>query len=145
LQLAVLTGLVFFSKSRRFARPVPEPEPDRLSKLEYVSAMAELQERSRAYDLAIENIYSDFRRRTSRAVGVDNTTAGYVELARLIAERTGDDPRQLSAIMFKCEEIIRGEPTNKAEVLELTSKLRVIESKLGLARSAGRWRPVHGR
>ena len=42
LQLVVLTGLVFFSRSRRFARPVPEPEPDRLSKLEYVSAMAEL-------------------------------------------------------------------------------------------------------
>jgi hypothetical protein len=46
LQMALLIGLVFFSQSRRFARPVPEPEPDRLSKLEYVAAMAELQIRT---------------------------------------------------------------------------------------------------
>ena len=91
LQAVLLIGLVFFSQSRRFARPVPEPEPDRLSKLEYVSAMAELQERTRAYDLAIENIYTDFRRRAARLLGVDNYTASYNDLARLIAERTGLD------------------------------------------------------
>ncbi|MDQ3180706.1 MAG: hypothetical protein M3Q33_09320, partial [Acidobacteriota bacterium] len=66
LQFAVLVGLVLFSNSRRFARPLPENEPNRLSKLEYVSAMAELQQRTRAFDLAIENIYTDFRRRTAR-------------------------------------------------------------------------------
>ena len=73
VQLLVLAGLVFYSQSRRFARPVPEPEPDRLSKLEYVSAMAELQQRTRAFDLAVENIYTDFRRRTSRLLGVEIT------------------------------------------------------------------------
>ncbi|MBP9664385.1 MAG: DUF4350 domain-containing protein, partial [Pyrinomonadaceae bacterium] len=53
LQAVFLAGLVFYSRSRRFARAVPEPEADRLSKLEYVTAMAELQHRTRAYDLAI--------------------------------------------------------------------------------------------
>ena len=71
IQLALLVGLIFFSQSRRFARAVPAPEPSRLSKLEYVSAMAELQQRTKGYDLAIENIYTDFRRRVSRLVGVD--------------------------------------------------------------------------
>jgi len=41
--------------------------------------------------------------------------------------------------MFKCEEIVRGEPTNKREVLYLTSRLREVEEKLGLKRrKAGR-------
>jgi hypothetical protein len=135
LQVALLIGLVFFSQSRRFARPVPEPEPDRLSKLEYVSAMAELQERTRAYDLAIENVYTDFRRRAARLLGVDNYTVSYTELARLVAERAGLEQRDVSATLFKCEEIIRGEPTNRGETVELSAKLRVIEQKLGMTRA----------
>jgi hypothetical protein len=59
----LLIGLIFFSQSRRFARPLPPDEPNRLSKLEYVAAMAQLQQTTKGYDLAIENIYTDFRRR----------------------------------------------------------------------------------
>ena len=135
MQAALLVALVFFSQSRRFARPVPEPEPDRLSKLEYVSAMAELQERTRAYDLAIENVYTDFRRRAARLLGVDNYSVSHNELARLVAERSGLEQRDVSATLFKCEEIIRGEPTNRAETVELSAKLRVIEQKLGMTRA----------
>lgn len=134
-QLAILAGLVFFSQSRRFGRPVPEPEPDRLSKLEYVSAMAELQERTRAFDLAIENIYTDFRRRTARLLGVDNYTVTRKDMARLIAERTKLDPNDVEDVMFQCEDIMHGEPTNKKEVLTLMGRLRVIEDKLGLKRT----------
>ena len=134
-QALVLVGLVFYSQSRRFARPVPEPEPDRLSKLEYVSAMAELQQRSRAYDLAIENIYTDFRRRAARLLGADNFLTKYDELARMIAERTGLDARNVSETLFKCEDIIRGEPTGKREVVELISAVRSLEQKLGLTRA----------
>ena len=88
LQLFAIAAFVFYSRSRRFARPVPEPEPDRLSKLEYVASMAELQRRTRAYDLALENIYSDFRRRVSKLFGVDNTLTPQREIAVRIAERT---------------------------------------------------------
>ncbi len=136
LQGLVIVGFVFYSQSRRFARSVADPEPDRLSKLEYVSAMAELQERTHAFDLAIENIYFDFRRRASRLLGLDNFRSKYDELARIITERTGLEPREVSAILFKCEEIVRGEPTNKREVLDLISQLRVLEKKLGMTRSA---------
>jgi hypothetical protein len=134
-QLAILAGFVFFSQSRRFGRPVPEPEPDRLSKLEYVSAMAELQERTRAFDLAIENIYTDFRRRTARLLGVDNYTVTRKDMARLIAERVKLDPNDVEDVMFQCEDIMHGEPTNKKEVLTLMGRLRMIEDKLGLKRT----------
>ena len=139
LQFAALAGLILFSQSRRFARPLPEDEPNRLSKLEYVAAMAELQQRTRAYDLAIENIYTDFRRRGSRLVGADNFTVSLNELSRLISERAGLNHIETENLMFKCEEIVRGEPTNKREVLYLTSRLREVEEKLGLKRrKAGR-------
>lgn len=134
LQFAVLLGLVLFSQSRRFARPLPENEPNRLSKLEYVSAMAELQQRTRAYDLAIENIYTDFRRRAARLVGADNYTTSHSDLAQLIAERARLNYAETENLLFKCEEIIRGEPTGKREVLDLTGRLRQVEEKLGLKR-----------
>lgn len=135
LQLLVLVGLIFFSQSRRFARALPENEPNRLSKLEYVSAMAELQRRAKAFDLAIENIYNGFRRQTSRLVGVDNSTTSYKDLAKLIAERGKLNLVEVETLLFKCEDVIRGEPTDKREVLRLVSHLREIEEKLGLRRA----------
>lgn len=134
LQIAVLAAFVLFSQSRRFARALPANEPNRLSKLEYVSAMAEVQRRVKAYDLAIENIYTDFRRRAARTLGVDNFTISLKDLAQLIAERAELNAGEVENLMFKCEEIIRGEPTGKNEVLQLTRQIRKIEEKLGLKR-----------
>jgi hypothetical protein len=134
-QLAVIVGLVFFSQSRRFARPVPEPESNRLSKLEYVSAMAELQQRTRAYDLAIENIYSDFRRRACALLGLDNTTATRRDIAERAAERIGADATQIEEILFQCEDVIHGEPVGRKDTVELVDRLRALEARLGLKRS----------
>jgi len=135
LQAGVIVALVFFSQSRRFARPVPEPEPDRLSKLEYISAMAELQNQTQAFDLAVENIYNEFRRRTARHFGLDIYTTGYAEMADLIAARTKLDAAAVRTTLHGCEEIIRGGRTNRAEVIRLIESLRSIEQKLGLSRS----------
>ncbi len=135
LQLMILSALFFAAKSLRFARPLPPVAPNRLSKLEYVSAMAQLQQRTRAYDLAIENIYTDFRRRAARSLGVDNYAVSLREMARLIAERTAEtNAADIENLMFKCEEIIRGEPTGKREVLQITTRLRQLEDALGLKR-----------
>lgn len=133
-QALILIGLIFFVQSRRFARALPEMEPNRLSKLEYVSAMAQLQQRTKAFDLAIENIYTDFRRRASRLLGADNTTVSAGDLARLIGERIDGNAAEVEALLRQCEEIVRGEPTNKKEVLEITRRLRALEEKLGLKR-----------
>ncbi len=134
LQAVILIGFAFLSQSRRFARPVPEPEPDRLSKLEYVSAMSELQRRAKAYDLAIENIYTEFRRRAARLLGIDVHVATSRELAIRVSERTGLDRGPLEVCFFKCEEIIRGERTSRREVLRLTEELRGVERLLGMSR-----------
>ncbi len=133
-QLLVIIGLVLYSQSRRFARALPASNPDRLSKLEYVSAMAQLQQRTRAYDLAIENIYSDFRRRVSRYVGVDNHTTARQELAQRIAERSSYDAAELEDLMFKCADITHGEPTGKKQFLDIVRRLRKVEESLGLLR-----------
>ncbi len=137
-QCALLVGLIFFSQSRRFGRALPDTEPDRLSKLEYVSAMAELQQRTKAFDLAIENIYRDFRRRTARLVGVDNMSVSRTEFAARIAERSKADPNAVEDLLFKCDEIIIGEPTNKREVLSLVTRIREIEFALGLRKRPGK-------
>ena len=135
VQIALLVGLIFFSQSRRFARAVPEPEPDRLSKLEYVSAMAELQQRTKGYDLAIENIYTDFRRRVSRLVGVDALKTRKQDLALLIVERLpNENAVELEQLMEKCEDVMHGGKTSKKQVLRLTTRLRELEEKLGLQR-----------
>jgi hypothetical protein len=134
LQAALLVGLVFYSKSRRFARPVPQHEPDRLSKLEYVSAMAELQQRTRSFDLALENIYGDFRRRVSRQLGLDEATPKADAIARAIAERLGGDVEVLRFTFIRCESIIYGDATNKKEALDLAVGLRELESRLNLQR-----------
>jgi hypothetical protein len=134
-QIALLLFLLFLSQSRRFARVVPEPEPNRLSKLEYVGAIAELQRRTKAFDLAIENIYTDFRRRASRLVGADNYKVSPKDLAKLIAERIGADEFEIYNLLRKCEDIMHGEATNKKEVLQLSRNLRELEDKLGLKRN----------
>lgn len=134
-QIILLIGLIFFSQSRRFARPLPSGEPNRLSKLEYVAAMAELQQRTKGYDLAIENIYTDFRRRVSRLLGVDNQSTSRKDLARLLSERLNRDELEIYNLMRKCEDIMHGEATNKKTVLNLASELRGIEETLGLRRT----------
>lgn len=133
-QCLVLVGFIFYSQSRRFARPVPEFEQDRLSKLEYVSAMAEMQQRTKAFDLAIENIYRDFRRRASRLLGLDNQTVTTGTLAVAISERTTLDRNMVEKTLDDCEQIIYGEPTNNGEVLALTKQIREFEQALGLRR-----------
>jgi hypothetical protein len=133
-QCLVLVGLIFYSQSRRFARPVPEFEQDRLSKLEYVSAMSEMQQRTRSFDLAIENIYRDFRRRASRLLGLDNLTVATSALAVAIAERAALDRNMVEKTLDDCDQIIFGEPTNKREVLALTKRIREFEAALGLRR-----------
>ena len=135
LQFAALIALVLYSQSRRFARPLPAGEPNRLSKLEYVAAMAELQRRTRGFDLALENIYTDFRRRVARLVGVDNPTTSRKDLSQLIAERLNANEFEIYQLMKKCEDIAHGEPTNKREVVDLVSRLRDLEEKLGLKRT----------
>lgn len=134
-QIILFVVFLLWSQSRRFARPLPAEEPSRVSKLEYVSAFAELQQRTKAYDLALENIYGEFRRSMTRLFGMDNSAASSKDLAKLIAERGKLNEIEVYNTMRQCEEIIHGEPTGKREILRLTAQLREIEEVLGLKRA----------
>lgn len=130
-QIAVIVVLVLWTKARRFGRPLPLPSVDRRSSLEFVASMAELQERSRAYDLAIENIYTRTRRVLARHAGVDYNSSRS-EIAARIAERSTIDARKLETLMRQCEEVINGAPINWRQTLELVRRLREVEKELGL-------------
>lgn len=133
-QGALLVFVLIWTRGRRFARPLPVPAKDRRSKLEYVAAMADLQQSTRAYDLAIENVYTQIKRDMARLVGADNTVSRK-QLAEAVAERAGFEPKELYKLMAKCEDIIHGEPTNAKETMNLISQLRALEEKLGLHRN----------
>ncbi|HET7114341.1 MAG TPA: DUF4350 domain-containing protein, partial [Pyrinomonadaceae bacterium] len=121
-QLVLLVLVVLWTNGRRFARPLPLPHVDRRSSLEFVASMAELQERSRAYDLAIENIYTRIRRVLARHAGVDYNSSRS-EIAARIAERSTIDRNELETLMRKCEETINGETINARESIHLVRRL----------------------
>jgi uncharacterized protein DUF4350 len=130
-QLVLLVLVVLWTNGRRFARPLPLAQVDRRSSLEFVASMAELQERSRAYDLAIENIYTRLRRVLARHAGVDYNSSRS-EIAERIAERSSIDRNELETLMRQCEEAINGEPITSRQAVQVVRRLREIERDLGL-------------
>lgn len=130
-QIIILILFVIWTRAKRFARPLPLPFTDRRSSLEFVASMAELQERSRAFDLAVENIYSRTRRVLSRYAGVDYNSSRS-EVAHRVAMRSTIDEQQLETLMRQCEETINGAPTSWRQAIDLVRRLREVEKRLGL-------------
>ncbi len=130
-QLVLLVLLILWTRSRRFARPLPHVQIDRRSSLEFVASMAELQERSRAFDLALENIYSRTRRVLARHAGVDYNSSRS-EIAARVASRSSIDAHWLETLMRQCEETVNGAPTNWRQSIDMVRRLREVEGILGL-------------
>lgn len=130
-QLLLVVLLILWTNARRFARPLPLAQVDRRSSLEFVASMAELQERSRAFDLAIENVYARTRRVLARYAGVTYNSSRS-EIAARIAARSKVEAQQLETLMRQCEDVINGEPINWRQAVDLVKRLRELEKKLGL-------------
>jgi hypothetical protein len=130
-QLALLILLILWTQSRRFARPLPLPKVDRRSSLEFVASMAEVQQRARAYDLAIENVYARTRRVLARYAGMEYNSPRSL-IATGVASRSSVDARQLEVLMRRCEEAINGQAITEKQSLDLVRKLRQLEIDLGL-------------
>lgn len=130
-QILFMILLVLWTRGRRFARPLPLPQTDRRSSLEFVASMAELQQRARAYDLAIENIYSRTRRVLARYAGVDYNSPRRV-IAERIASRSTIKAHQLDTLMRQAEEAINGGGISERQSIQLVKRLREIEITLGL-------------
>ncbi len=131
-QIFLLVALILWTRGRRFARPVPVAQVDRRSSLEFVSSMAELQERSRAYDLAIENIYSRMRRVLARYAGVEYNSPRNL-IASRVAARSSVEAHQLETLMRQCEETINGASIQWRQAIDLVRRLRAVERSLGLS------------
>lgn len=130
-EILLLVLLVLWTNARRFGRPLPLAQVDRRSSLEFVASMAELQERSRAYDLAIENIYTRTRRVLARHAGLDYNSPRS-EIAARIASKSTIDQNQLETLMRQCEDAINGGPINWRQSIDLVRRLREVERALGL-------------
>src|SRR6185295_6989109 len=130
-QIVLLVLLLLWTNARRFGRPMPLAQVDRRSSLEVVASMAELQERSRAFDLAIENIYTRTRRVLARQAGLDYNSSRS-EIALRVAERSSVDQHKLETLMRQCEEAINGVPVSARQSIDLVRRLRDVERSLGL-------------
>ena len=130
-QIVLLALIMLWTNARRFGRPLPLAQVDRRSSLEFVASMAELQERSRAFDLAIENIYTRTRRVLARYAGLDYNSSR-VEIATRIAARSSIDGHKLETLMRQCEEAINGAPITSRQSIDLVRRLREVERELGL-------------
>lgn len=130
-QIALLVLLMLWTSARRFGRPLPLAQVDRRSTLEFVASMAELQERSKAFDLAIENIYTRTRRVLARHAGLDYNSSRS-EIATRVAERSSIDEQKLETLMRQCEEAINGAQITSRQAIDLVRRLRDVERRLGL-------------
>ena len=130
-QIVLLILLILWTRGRRFGRALPLVQVDRRSSLEFVASMAELQERSRAFDLAIENIYSRTRRVLARHAGVDYNSPRTL-IATRVASRSSLDAHKLETLMRQCEETINGGAINWRQAIDLVRRLREVERTLGL-------------
>src|SRR5258708_37757924 len=91
--------------------------------------MAELQQRARAYDLAIENIYSRTRRVLARYAGVDYNSPRRL-IAERIAARSTIKAHQLDALMSHAEEAINGSAISERQSIPPVKPLRELEISL---------------
>jgi hypothetical protein len=130
-QLILLGVAIVWSRGTRFGRPLPLPHVDRRSSLEFVASMAELQQRAKAHDLALENIYARVRRVLVRHAGL-NQNSKRNEIAARVALRSRVSEKQLESLMRSCEDTINGAPTNAKDTLKLVRRLRELEARLGL-------------
>jgi Domain of unknown function (DUF4350) len=131
-QGALIVLVILWTRGRRFARPLPVARVDRRSSLEFVASMAELQQKARAYDLAIENIYTRLRRVLVRYAGVSHNSSRS-EIAARVAARSGKlKAARLETLMRECEDAINGTSLDERKALELVRQLRMVERVLGL-------------
>ena len=130
-QLFLIAAAVVWTRGRRFARPLPAPRVDRRSKLEFVASMAELQQRARAFDLAIENVYGRTRRALARYAGAD-MSAPRATVAAGVAARSGRNKDEIEALMRECEDAINGARVTARHSLALVARLRELERALGI-------------
>jgi hypothetical protein len=123
-QMLLLGLLLAYSRGKRFARPLPLPSLDRHSPLEHVNSMASLQRAAEARDLAIENIYTRFKVRVGRRLGLSGKmTPEAIHCNRQLAwlDLANDELRR---IVRRSERALNGTKMSDQQLVELVALMR---------------------
>jgi hypothetical protein len=91
--------------------------------------MANITRLARATDLAMRNVYMEFRKRLCRYSGLPSN-APTSKLASAAGRRAGIDPAELGRLLDRCEQVTGGAEVSDSELLGLTTRIREIESAL---------------
>ena len=124
-----LSLLIVYRYGRRFARPMPLPQVDRHSPLEFVSSMANLQQAARARDLALENIYPRFKAGLCRRLGLSARASRDEILAATRRRRFPISEVELRQTLSDAEMTLAGEIIDDTRLLSLVSRMRRIISQ----------------
>jgi len=129
-QGVLIALLIAYSFGRRFARPLPLPQVDRHSPLEFVGSMANLQQVAHARDLALENIYPRFKARLCRTLGL-SVKAGPEEVAAsLHRRRLKVSPGEVRRTMIESERALAGGEIDDHKLTSLVATMRRITTQL---------------
>ncbi len=126
LQGLGLSLLIVYTYGRRFARPLPLPQADRHSPLEFVGSMANLQQAARARDLAMENIYPRFKAELCQRLGLSSRASADEIVAGARRRRLPISEMELRQTLSDAEMTLAGEPIDDARLLALVARMRRI-------------------
>jgi hypothetical protein len=135
LQGLGLSLLIVYTYSRRFARPLPLPQVDRHSPLEFVGSMANLQQASQARELALENIYPRFKAGLCRRLGLSSRASVDEIVAGARRRRFPISEIELRQMLSDAEMTLAGEAIDDARLLTLVSRMRRIISQIEAPRA----------
>lgn len=130
-QGVLIAAVAAYTFGRRFARPLPLKRERRTTNLEFVSSMANITRLARATDLAMQNVYWDFRKRLCRYCGLPSNVDSE-KLAAKAARRARLNEQELARLLMVCDQVSRGRPVSDAELLKLVTRIREIESQAGI-------------
>ncbi len=132
LQGLILSLLIVYTFGKRFARPLPMPQVDRHSPLEFVGSMANLQQVAKARDLAIENIFPRFKAQLCRRIGLSSRAHPEEIIAGVRRRHLPVSEMEIRQALSESELILRGEELDDAQMVRIVARMRNIMAKLKL-------------
>ncbi len=130
LQGLLLSLFIVVSVGKRFARPLPLPQEDRHSPLEFVGSMANLQQIARARDLALENIYPRFKATLCRRLGLSSRAKTEDIIASLRRQNLPIDEIEVRQTLSDAELTLSGEKIDDAQLVKLVGRMRRILAQM---------------
>ena len=139
LQIFALALIAAYVAGTRFGLPIPLPPASRVSS-EYVSSLADLYRRARAYDAVLEGVYQSFWRDLCKTLGVptDTQTSEVIRRASTSLAPPGTPSSAvetgLSALVRECQEKIAGgaDALKEADLLRLAKSLSEMRKELSI-------------